>query len=318
MIRKDLVFTKKQRFVITPTCPCGKSNRDGKFIPYEGFNDKGYCHSCDKAFYPEEYSEKNIYKYNTPNIPFKFIDRKIMLKSMSHHDQNNLYQYIQRITNKADQLFQHFKVGTAKNGCTVFWLVDINKNIRQPKLIKYNLDGHRIGDPYVRKGYTRHSGFSPCLFGEEHIKPGDIIALVESEKTALLGHNWLPKYRWIAFGGASGLSKEKADVLLNNRVIIIPDADVAGRDGARKTLEKLSENKNGVSIVDLFPELNNGYDIADYVVDMQNAKCNNTKGLHFASTGKIANAKEQKLEFLIKKNPLVKTLIDRLKLEPSI
>ena len=29
-------------------CPCGKGNADGKFIPYAGFDDRGYCHSCDK------------------------------------------------------------------------------------------------------------------------------------------------------------------------------------------------------------------------------------------------------------------------------
>lgn len=27
-------------------CPCGKDNKDGKFIPGKSFTDRGYCHSC--------------------------------------------------------------------------------------------------------------------------------------------------------------------------------------------------------------------------------------------------------------------------------
>ncbi|HEY6975162.1 MAG TPA: DUF6371 domain-containing protein [Chitinophagaceae bacterium] len=31
-------------------CPCGKKNYDGKFVPYEKFDDRGYCFSCEKCF----------------------------------------------------------------------------------------------------------------------------------------------------------------------------------------------------------------------------------------------------------------------------
>jgi len=31
-------------------CPCGKSNKDGKFSPFVGYIDKGYCHGCSKFF----------------------------------------------------------------------------------------------------------------------------------------------------------------------------------------------------------------------------------------------------------------------------
>ena len=29
-------------------CPCGKRNRDGKFCPFKGSNNEGYCHSCSR------------------------------------------------------------------------------------------------------------------------------------------------------------------------------------------------------------------------------------------------------------------------------
>lgn len=47
----------KRRFGIKH-CPCGKSNKDGKFVPFKDFEDRGYCHSCG-LFY-------NVAKYTCP------------------------------------------------------------------------------------------------------------------------------------------------------------------------------------------------------------------------------------------------------------
>lgn len=50
----ELPFTKNpKRYKIAPNCPCGKDNRNNKFVPFEGFTDKGYCHSCGESFWPE-------------------------------------------------------------------------------------------------------------------------------------------------------------------------------------------------------------------------------------------------------------------------
>ena len=42
----------KKRFRVKH-CPCGKDNKDGKFVPYVGHENKGYCHSCGETFLPE-------------------------------------------------------------------------------------------------------------------------------------------------------------------------------------------------------------------------------------------------------------------------
>ncbi|PVY43264.1 DUF6371 domain-containing protein [Pontibacter virosus] len=44
----DAEFEKKRSKVAH--CPCGKSNKDGKFAPYVGFEDRGHCHSCGVTF----------------------------------------------------------------------------------------------------------------------------------------------------------------------------------------------------------------------------------------------------------------------------
>lgn len=42
LVKLDL---NKKRYQVKQ-CPCGKNNKDGKFVPFKGFEDRGYCHSC--------------------------------------------------------------------------------------------------------------------------------------------------------------------------------------------------------------------------------------------------------------------------------
>lgn len=75
-------------------------------------------------------------------------------------------------------------------------------------------DGHRKKDknPIVPSGYTRNSGYIPCLFGLHQLNPkyGDKkpIALVESEKSACLGFHAFKKFNFIALGGSRNRSVE--------------------------------------------------------------------------------------------------------------
>jgi len=43
-------------------CPCGEANRT-HFVPYMGFDDKGYCHKCEKTFLPDLPPVEKIYYY---------------------------------------------------------------------------------------------------------------------------------------------------------------------------------------------------------------------------------------------------------------
>ena len=46
---------EQKRYLANKYCPCGKSNRDGKFATEKGFKNKfiGHCHSCLKDFWPD-------------------------------------------------------------------------------------------------------------------------------------------------------------------------------------------------------------------------------------------------------------------------
>jgi hypothetical protein len=72
-----LKLNSKNRFKVE-TCPCGKSNKDGKFVPFEYCVKFGYCHSCSETFLANLQS-KSDFVYNLPErqidistIPNKF------------------------------------------------------------------------------------------------------------------------------------------------------------------------------------------------------------------------------------------------------
>jgi hypothetical protein len=69
---------------------------------------------------------------------------------------------------------------------------------------------------------------SQCLFGEHLLRSDDIrkaVALVESEKTALLGSLVFPGYVWVAVGGKANFKPERMFALCNRTVIVFPDVD---------------------------------------------------------------------------------------------
>ena len=53
-----------------------------------------------------------------------------------------------------------------------------------------------------------------CLFGEHLLTryPERIVALVEAEKTAVIGAGFIPEYVWLATGGRSGVN-DRVDIL---------------------------------------------------------------------------------------------------------
>ncbi|MDE6871627.1 MAG: hypothetical protein K2J62_05840 [Bacteroidales bacterium] len=76
-----------------------------------------------------------------------------------------------------------------------------------------------------------------CLFGEHILQQDpDPIALVESEKTAIISSGLMLQYLWLATGGKSQLSQEKLSVLTGRRVIAFPD--IYGYEGWKRIIRR--------------------------------------------------------------------------------
>ena len=220
-------------------CPCGKSNTDGKFVPFEGYEKHGYCHSCSKNIWPKGPAEPEgcfLPKQIKVEPKIEFIQQDYFKNSIEWHGRNNFISFLksQFGQEKAVDLIGLYKIGGAKKwaGANVFWYLDHKENITSGKIMLYNeLTGKRIKEPFNRISWVHaelkipNENIRKCLFGEHLLtlykeKP---IALVESEKTAVIASVYFSDYTWLATGGIANLSYERMKVLRNRKVVLFPD-----------------------------------------------------------------------------------------------
>jgi len=67
------------------------------------------------------------------------------------------------------------------------------------------------------------------------------IVLVESEKTAIICVLHIPEYVWLSYGGINGLTQDKLKVLINRKVILVPDISKNAVEIMNKKLSNLLE-----------------------------------------------------------------------------
>jgi hypothetical protein len=170
---EKLSFEKRRSKV--KNCPCGKSNKDGKFAPFEGHEDKGYCFSCDKHFpiikEKTEEEEKGGQRPFSTSRPRKesFIESQYLKASLKAYEQNNFVQFLIRSfgEQKAMQAVTAYKVGTSKRwqGATIFWQIDHEDKIRGGKIMLYNTQtGKREKTKNSWVGVIMHGGMNGPAF----------------------------------------------------------------------------------------------------------------------------------------------------------
>lgn len=90
--------------------------------------------------------------------------------------------------------------------------------------------GHRIKEPFNQVNWVHSVRKMPNFHGE-HLLSGTSaamsakpVALVESEKTALIAALFIPDFVWLATGGMHGcFNSEAMQVLKEHKVILFPD-----------------------------------------------------------------------------------------------
>ena len=184
---------------------------------------------------------------------FLCIHPDIVNASFKQYDRNNLVQYLiqQFGFDKADELVGRYRIGTAKHwpGSTVFWQIDTLGQARTGKVMLYNTQtGKRVKTPFSHITWAhallrakledrgqksesdsdvRHqtSDIKQCLFGEHLLKefPGKQVAIVESEKTAIIASAYNDSFVWLACGSISNLNAAICKALNGRRVTLYPD-----------------------------------------------------------------------------------------------
>ncbi|WP_368043483.1 DUF6371 domain-containing protein [uncultured Alistipes sp.] len=137
------------------------------------------------------------------------------------------------------RLMSDYYFGMTKDKSIIYWQIDEHNRIRTGKIMQYDpATGKRIKNTSGAIDWAhaklKRDGILPgdfnlvqCLFGEHLLKryPDKVVALVESEKSALIGAGVYPDYLWLATGGRSQLSIDKLRVLRGRAVVMFPDVD---------------------------------------------------------------------------------------------
>jgi hypothetical protein len=176
-------------------------------------------------------------------------------------------------------MVSRYFIATSKhwNGATVFWQIDTQGKIRTGKIMLYSTTtGKRVKEPFnhiywVHKALKKSEfKLRQCLFGEhlliDKTKP---VAIVESEKTAVIGSIYLPQFIWVAVGSLTNLNAEKCSILKGRTVILFPDLN-----GFEKWSSKAKELSHlaAFTVSDLLErkateaEREQGLDLADYLI----------------------------------------------------
>ena len=170
-------------------------------------------------------------------IPDEYVTR-----SVSFHRDSSFTAYLGTILDPliVEGLVDEYRLGITKDGSVIFFQIDEEGRCRSGKVMKYDpVTGHRIKDGRSACRITwvhvlmQKQGLLPkewiltqCLFGEHLLQryPWKTVALVESEKTAVICAGLLPEYVWLATGGKNNLGK-KLDCLAYRKVVVYPDVD---------------------------------------------------------------------------------------------
>jgi hypothetical protein len=112
-----------------------------------------------------------------------------------------------------------------------------------------------------------------CFFGQ-HLLKGNTkpVAIVESEKTAVIASVYLPQFIWVAVGSLTNLSAEKCKVLQGRSVTLFPDLN--GFEKWRTKAKEISRVFPSIrfTVSDLLErkasetERQQGLDLADYLI----------------------------------------------------
>ena len=243
------------------TCPaCGRPKCFTLYVSPDGqplHPTVGRCDhesSCGYHLTPRQYYRENpehrrfvipskrpSHRHGRPDRPSPGIIPPSLIPPPS--GDNHLITYLKTLlpSSAIDRIIADYRLASTPDQAIIFLQIDKAGQCRTGKIMQYNpYTGHRIKDPNMpgrinwihttlkrKKLLPKDWQLTQCLFGE-HLLSSDqdkTVALVESEKTAIISSALMPQYTWLATGGKSGLTAERLASLKGRKIIVFPDVD---------------------------------------------------------------------------------------------
>lgn len=208
-------------------------------------------------------------------------------------ERTNLYKYLITLWDESDVkrvmelykcgLFREYKTREGKRrgaggklantaNCITFPSIDLNGNVHSVKGVPYPLDDHHRVKGSFPFDWYKGTDVTGCYFGTHLLPsfPALPVALVESEKTAIVGMLEFPSYVWIATQGKTQAKVSLCECMRNRVIHIFPDAD--GLQGKGNWSEFYKELKSAGYKVEMRDELisllpaESKFDICDIII----------------------------------------------------
>jgi len=271
---------------VDPNKKTGRCNRESgcgyHYTPKQYLTDNGI---------EQEYKE-NEGQPEKPKAPIAYIDKDVFTKSLTGYAKNKFVMFLHTLFDgdTVQSLISSYNIGSSGTwpGATTFWYVDNLDRINYGKIMVYdhvtgkrdkvknnhcanvlekslNKTGQALPEWLVK--YQQNETKINCLFGEHLLKvyPQKPVAIVESEKTAIIASVYLPQFIWLACGSLGNLSPNRCKSLAGRSVTLYPDLNAFDKWSAKGSYlkYKVSSILESHSTED---EKKLGLDIADYLV----------------------------------------------------
>jgi len=208
-------------------------------------------------------------------LPLKYLER-----SLDQYKHNALIQWLATLPGwdyeRSESVARIYRVGTTKDGWAIFWQVDENGKVRSGKMMKYDPTGCRVKDEYSqdwvhsrlqKAGKLNNFELVQCFYGLHLVDDQKPVAIVESEKTAIIASQYLPQFYWIASGMLQGINEFKLRPLRGRPITLFPD--IGAYDLWNEKASQFGYMAN-IQVSDLLecraPDKHRGHDLADYLV----------------------------------------------------
>jgi len=305
----------------------GKCNRESKcgyhYTPKQYFIDNPSAvetrHASSNNSLPLV-AKQPILPQPPSTIPFSYVQKSSSYKS-------NFVRFLCEFltVEQMTLIGENYALGATKNKEVIFWQIDIHGKIRTGKIMQYNPETgrrlkHESGAIDWVHNKLKKSGTLPeefnlqqCFFGEHLLTlyPDKTVAVVESEKSALIASAVFPDFVWLGAGNIHGLSIEKCQVFKGRDVMLYPDlgafekwslkaSEIHEKYNCKVTVSTLLEDEATDT------DRANGLDIADYIISGLKSK---------KTIPEIQSFVSPTLQSMIEKNKALLVLINGLQLE---
>jgi len=250
----------------------------------------GRCDRESKCAYHLKPSQNNnlpIYNH-APKLKTKnqsFINTNEVSIHGNNFKENNFIQFLKKYfsVEEIKAVILRYLIGTSSHwkGSTVFWQIDEQNRVCSGKVMLFDKEnGKRVKSPFNHINWMHkilkieNFELKQCLFGLHLINELDVktVAIVESEKTAVIMSLYLPDYLWLATGSKTNFKLEMLNPIKRFKIIAFPDmTEFKSWDKTSKELNKLGFSIKCSQILET-KNYTEGYDLADVYLEINNVK----------------------------------------------